>query len=161
QVRQPVLDREEGPLEVHPHEPVPVGLVVLVKQPDVDDARAVDEDVQPPEVPDGLRQRAPDLFLVPHVDAHRDRTSADRVPDAAGSGCLSTPATLAPPAATSRAVASPMPEAAPLIQAVCPSSLRPIACASRGAARQADPPPRQGSPSAVAQRSSTTIRSGT
>ena len=54
QILQAMFDREEDALEVDPHQPVPVGLVVFVQQLDVDQAGAVDDDVQAVESRDRL-----------------------------------------------------------------------------------------------------------
>ena len=99
--------------------------VVLVQRLDVHDSCAVDDDLQDRRSarPSARCSAGPDPPTRRHTAGRRlrRRRSESHLPACApDSSCTSTIATLAPSVANSRTVASPMPDAPPLTQAVCP-----------------------------------------
>lgn len=101
------------------------------------DAGVVDQGVQPTELGDGALDRVPRLrFRVTSTSSTRARpppASIRRASSSSRSRRRAASATVAPSAARASAVASPMPELAPVISAVVPSSRRviPSACRTR------------------------------
>ncbi len=69
-----VVGQQEGAVEVHRHDPAPLGEVDLVPRLERDDRRGVHRDVELAEALDGLLDQALDLLLLRHV--HLDAGAA-------------------------------------------------------------------------------------